>query len=251
MTGVVDGPSAPEAPVLSVVMPVYNEAGNLEESLLLWRDILRRVEPSFVLLALDDGSTDASGRILEDLKADFPELNVHHHANRGHGRTIRRGYELASGAWVLQTDSDQEVPPSALLELWQSRSVADVIIGRRSNRDVGIARNFVSRLAGWWVRRQFGGRVTDVNSPFRLMRREFLAGGLPLLPPAAFAPNVLLTGLAARDGWRVLEVPVCWQPRRLGAGFRITPRTLGILWGVARDVRTVAGRNRARGHRRD
>jgi hypothetical protein len=66
------------------------------------------------------------------------------------------------------------------------------------------------------VRLLFGAGVRDVNIPYRLYRREVLAELLPLVPPEAFAPNVILAGLALRRGRRVTEVPVPYRERRTG-----------------------------------
>ena len=231
-------------PTLSVVMPVHNEAMYLKSTLESWITILRSLQVPFEFLAYDDESTDGSGEILDQGSENFSELHVVHQPHLGHGPTIRDGYEAAAGEWILQTDSDKETPPGEFDQLWPLRDSYDFVIGRRVGRKLKFGRKIVSACARLGVRFFYGSGVRDVNSPFRLMRGEFVRSSLPSIPKDSFAPNLHLTGLAIRGKWRVREVPVISQNHRIASVSRPLPVTFGKLLSLFGELRTVSRRAR-------
>jgi hypothetical protein len=101
----------------------------------------------------------------------------------------------------------------------------------------------ISAVARWSVRLLFGGRLRDVNAPYRLHRRTALARLLPRIPDDAFAPNVIIAGLAVREGLRIAEVPVPYRARRTGQSHIVRWK----LWraaatSLAQTVRVARGR---------
>ena len=229
------------SPELSVVMPVYNEAPLLRETIEAWVESLRSLRIPFRFFVYDDGSTDGSGELLEAFSAQWTEIRLTRQANRGHGPTIRRGYAEAVGRWVFQTDSDLEVNPDQVPLLWNVREDFDLLVGRRLRRDLGVLRSGVSALGRTLIRRLFASGAHDVNSPFRLIRRSFLDDCLERIPHGTFAPNPILTGIALAERWRYREVDVFWQPRRHGSGLRLRPRTLVRFLRATRETIAVAG----------
>lgn len=201
---------------LTVVMPVYNEQECIEAVVRKWVKELGSMGMPFKIMALDDGSRDSTPRILDDLAREIPQLEVVHKTNSGHGPTVRMGYARARSEWVLQIDSDDEIPPMEFRKLWALREGADFVIGQRVNRQAPIMRQTITRLESLIMLVLFGGRVHDVNIPFRLVRREALARLLPLIHADAFAPNVLITALAHRIRLRVREVQVVHLGRNTG-----------------------------------
>src|SRR5262249_31100877 len=146
----------------------------------------------------DDGSTDDTLPVLENFARHVPTVRIASHANRGHGPTIHRGYNEAQGVWVFQTDADGEMSPDSFQRLWSQRDKYDLLIGCRTGRTSSISRlliRAVSRLTVWTL---FGRAVKDVNSPYRLIRRSSLKEFLRFVAPDAAAPNVLMSGYAAR-----------------------------------------------------
>ncbi|OGL17275.1 MAG: hypothetical protein A3F92_02250 [Candidatus Rokubacteria bacterium RIFCSPLOWO2_12_FULL_71_22] len=207
---------APRTPDLSVVMPVYNEAGVIARVVRAWTAALDRLDVDYELRLYDDGSRDGTGAILERLAQDLPRLVVTRQPNSGHGPTILRGYGEARGTWVFQVDSDDEMGPEHFARLWENREHHDLLLGRREARHSPLVRRVItgaSRLTVWAL---FGRAVGDVNAPYRLFRRSCLAPMLRRIPRDTFAPNVILSGLAARDGLRVLEVGVPHRGRSTG-----------------------------------
>jgi glycosyltransferase involved in cell wall biosynthesis len=191
-----------------VVLPVFCEAERIEGVLDSWRAVLERLDIDHVLCVYDDGSWDGTKEILERLARQHARVDVRRHENRGHGPTILEGYERARGEWVLQIDGDGEIAPEHLGAFWAQREGYDFLVGCREGAVRPTPRRLTSLVSRVVVRFLFGGELRDVNCPYRLMRAAPLKRLLPRVPADAFAPNVILSGLAVREGLRVREVPV-------------------------------------------
>ena len=205
------------SPVLSVVMPVYNEEGAIEAVFDEWTSVLDALVGDYEIRAYDDGSRDGSSRILQRAAAANPRIVALTHTNRGHGPTLMRGYLEARGEWIFQTDSDGEMPASEFPALWERRHEFDFILGGREGRHSPAHRKILTGGSRIVTAALFGRRVRDVNSPYRLMRGSWLRRQIARIPPAAAVPNIILSGLAARTGARILELPVRHTNRRSGA----------------------------------
>lgn len=232
-------PAATE-PELTVVMPVYNEEGAIATVVADWTAALTDLGIDFRLAVYDDGSRDGTERALRDLAARDPRVRVTQHANRGHGPTILRGYREAESPWILQVDSDGEMAAAHFAALWREREAHDFLVGARQDRVSVPLRRLVSAGSRVSVRLLLGRGVRDVNSPYRLMRRDRLRPLLDLLPEAPFAPNVLLSGLAARAGLRIYECPIPHEGRRVGTGsLNLSRLCAGIARSFGDTVRTA------------
>lgn len=204
---------------LCAVMPVYNEeeiVGSVAER---WLETLDDLNIDYELVAIVDGATDASEQILLSVAEHHRRLVVDVKPNSGHGPTILRGYRrgVTTADWVFQTDSDDEMPAASFGELWDIRHDMDGVIGIRTSRNQSLGRRAISRAARLTARAAFGCRLADVNCPYRLMRSSALAPLLAAVPDDTFAPNVALSGMLARSGARLAEVPVPHHDRTTGA----------------------------------
>jgi len=209
---------SPSGPELSVVMPVYNEADAVEPVVRAWVEELDRLTICYEFLVYDDGSRDQTADVLRRIANERSQIVVKSHGNMGHGPTIRKGYREATGDWVFQIDSDDEISPSAFEQLWTRRADYDLLLGCRQGRQATIARRIISFGSRSVVRLLFGRGLWDVNTPYRLVRRSALTAMLPGIPARAFAPNVIMAGLAVRDRLRVYQIWVPHQQRRVGTG---------------------------------
>ncbi len=170
--------AADQRPVLTVILPAYNKARTLEE-------LLRRVKAapySKQIIVVDDGSTDATPRILETLKAQLAVEVLRHTANRGKGAAIRTGLERARGRLTIIQDADLEYDPDdypLLVEPLLS-GAAQVVYGSRYSA-VGhghkqpwrVFRLGVSMLNAA-VRLLYGARLTDEATCYKAFRTELL-----------------------------------------------------------------------------
>ena len=235
---------------LSVVIPVFNEAEGISQVLSLWTTQLDQLSIDYELLVYDDGSRDETGAILEKLAGTNPRLRVSRHSNRGHGPTILKAYHEAAGEWVLQIDGDGEIPADQFSKLWEKRETFDFLLGYRQGRESVLARRIITKCSRLTVALLFGRSVGDVNTPFRLMRSQSLKTLIAHLPDNAFAPNVILSGLAGRAGLRIHEEPVIHQGRvaagatllvkwtLLKAAFDSFVQTVAVAYKARRAIRT-------------
>ena len=217
--GVIKPSSIPQLsiPQLSIVIPVYNEANKISIVVDSWVTEMELLGVAYEINVYDDGSTDDTLTVLENFALHAPCVRIASQANRGHGPTIHRGYCEARGVWVFQTDGSGEMSPDSFGRLWSQRDKYDLLLGCRKGRNFSLARLIItaaSRLTVWTL---FGRTIKDVNSPYRLIRRSSLREILQHIPADASAPNVLMSGYAARLGLKVYEYPVQHRTTRAAA----------------------------------
>jgi glycosyltransferase involved in cell wall biosynthesis len=190
----------PNNQILAVVIPIYNEQDNLIPLLRDWQPVFQKAAIPYQVILIDDGSTDQSLRLLQEMQLNDPTLTVITQPNAGHGPAILRGYHQALDAeWVFQIDSDHQLDPAAFRDLWNNRDRYDLLLAQRVDKDASPGRRLISGISQKIVHGLFGTAVDDVNSPYRLMRAERLREALQKIPARSFAPNVLITA------WFVLK----------------------------------------------
>ena len=179
---------------LAVVIPVYNEEQHIAALLKDWQAVFDATGASYRVILIDDGSNDRSPELLKALQEKNSSLSIYTQPNAGHGPAILRGYRLALDAeWVFQIDSDHQLETTAFRELWDHRDRYDLLLAERKVRNASVARRCLSSSSGAIVRRLFGRGITDVNTPYRLIRSGQLREALEKIPGNSFAPNILLT----------------------------------------------------------
>jgi len=205
-------------PTLAVVIPVYNEQENLIPLLRDWQPVFQETAVPYEVIFIDDGSTDNSLRLLEQLSDPSirvitqpnssirvitqpnSSIRVITQPNSGHGPAILRGYHLALDAeWVFQIDSDHQLDTDAFRELWNNRDRYDLLLAERVEKDASSGRRLISAISRGIIHLLYGTAVNDVNSPYRLMRAARLREALQKIPAGSFAPNLLITA------WFVLK----------------------------------------------
>jgi glycosyltransferase involved in cell wall biosynthesis len=197
-------------------MPVFNEEAAVEGVVAEWLGVLDGLGIDYEFRIYNDGSTDGTAARLAALAGRCPRVVVCNQANAGHGPTVLRGYREAAGAWVFQTDSDGEMPAGPFRQLWEARAGYDLLLGSRAGRASPLGRRIITGASRLAVRLLWGAGVRDVNTPYRLMRRARLEELLRAVPADAFAPNVIISGLAVRRKLRIWECPVPHLGRRTG-----------------------------------
>ena len=224
---------------LALVMPVYNEEGCITETLHDWIQALEGLAIRYRIIALNDGSTDDTGTLLDSFSS-FPQVEIVHHVNCGHGPTILTGYRraVALAEWVFQCDSDGEMPASHFNALWAQREDFDALFGYREGRRQGPGRKLISACSRLAVKLLFGKGVRDVNVPYRLMRSTCLERIIPQIPDTTFAPNVIISGAFSKAKLRLANVSVPFQPRRTGtvsiAKWKLWKAAFRSFWQVCR-----------------
>lgn len=246
-------PSPPAGCTNLVVVPTYNEAGNIDRLL----DALLSLDTRVDVLVVDDGSPDGTARRVDRHAARLPG-RVHllaRPARAGLGSAYRAGFAWAAergyGA-VAQMDADGSHPVTCLpgmLSLVTS-GTADLVVGSRYVRGGGTVgwpgwRRWVSRCANAYVRGALGLRLRDATGGYRVWRGAALAAADPQATSAA--GNGFLVEMAAaaeRAGLRVVEVPITFTDRSLGdskMSWRVAREAAWTVWACRRRFQTGAG----------
>lgn len=204
---------------LCVVMPVYNEEAAIGSVLQKWDDALSALGIDYEIRPYNDGSKDNSLAVMRKVAEGRKTISVRDKPNGGHGNTILTGYREASADgfdWVFQVDSDDEMGPEKFSELWAIRGDYDFLVGKRDGRVQSLPRKIVSIISRLCVRLFYGKSIWDVNAPYRLMRVSVFKDFYGKIPMTTFAPNVILSGLAAKHKLRCFEIPVPQHDRTTG-----------------------------------
>ncbi|WP_320917506.1 glycosyltransferase family 2 protein [Enterocloster bolteae] len=215
---------------LYIILPAYNEEENIEKVAEEWHNIVQKIGLESRLVIIDDGSSDNTFGILEELKKELSQLTILTKSNSGHGATVLFGYKYAilNGAdYIFQTDSDGQTLSSEFWEMWKRRSsnVMNVntmtggggcIIGARKGRQDGISRIFVTKVLKLVIFLIFHISVEDANAPFRLMRRDILEKYIPYIPNDFNLSNIILTVLLIKGKEKVEFIPITFRKRQGG-----------------------------------
>jgi len=218
-------------PRLSLVLPAYNEEGNIERAVRTAAAAGARAG-SYEVVVVDDGSRDATGARLSALEAEMgPRLRVvRHEENRGYGAALRNGFAAAEGDLVFYTDSDNQFDLSELEGMLPLMGEWDAVLGYRIARQDARRRLMTSWVFNRLACVVFGLTVRDLNCSFKLFRRDVLRS-LPLAADDFFIDTELVVRLH-RGGWRYMERGVTHLPRTAGRStVRLSdvPRTLAAI----------------------
>lgn len=215
-------------PTLSVVVPIYNEAVTLRDSLPALRDALERLGESFEIVAVDDGSTDGSGVLLDEAALGEPRVvPVHLSRNFGKEAALCAGMETARGRALIVIDADLQHPPGLLPEmvrLWHAgNDVVEAV--RRDRGDEGVAYRLMARTFYALVGRSVG-RDLQGSTDYKLLDRQVV--DVILHCPER---NRFFRGLVAWAGFRVAQVPFVAAHRHGGVSKWSATGLLRYAWG--------------------
>ena len=207
---------------LSVIIPVYNEEQTIDEVIAKVSSVeLPGVEKEFVIA--NDGSTDATRGIID--KRQWPSgspVHVYHSPiNLGKGAAVRIGLAFATGDVLLVQDADLELDPSEYGRILEpiTSNRADVVYGSRflgENRRIPGRTRAANRFLTALTNLLFGSRLTDMETAYKVMRREALAG--VRLRTVGFDIEPELTAKLLLAGRRIVEVPISYTPRTTEQG---------------------------------
>jgi glycosyltransferase involved in cell wall biosynthesis len=209
--------------LLSILVPVYNEASTVQQVIERLLSIPLPLEREIVVV--DDGSTDGTGQVLDNVPPRPGVLTVVHAIrNGGKGSAIRIGLGHARGTIIAIQDADLELDPIQLAGLVQPilDGEADVVYGSRflNSRPAGPRLSLMAnRVLTGLTNLLFGGRLTDMETCYKVMRME-VARSLTLRANR-FEIEPEITARLLRRGHRILEIPIRFDARSRAQGKKI------------------------------
>ena len=209
-------------PILSVLMPVFNERNTVIPLL----ERIRAVPLAKEILIVDDGSTDGTRELLRcEVEGVYPEIKIYYHAkNLGKGAAIRTAIPHAIGTYSIVQDGDLEYDPQDYLPMVAAFEAqnADIVYGSRFLNGWPAMRplnKLVNKLLAGMARVFYGATLTDEATCYKAFRTKILQD-IPLTCRRfEFCPEV--TAKALRRGYRIVEVPISYTARTMADGKKI------------------------------
>ncbi|MFC1793324.1 glycosyltransferase family 2 protein [Planctomycetota bacterium] len=226
---------------ISVFFPCYNEQENIGRTVEKALEVMEKLNADFEVIIVDDGSSDGTGQIADEIAGRNKRVKVvHHRHNLGYGAALQSGFKTATKELVFYTDGDgqfdiNEMPP--LLSLMEQH---DIVSCYRLNRQDSIIR----KINGWcWSRLvclMFGMKIRDIDCAFKLYKREIF-DKIELSSTGALIDAEILAR-AARKGYRITQKGVQHYPRtageQSGASLRVVLRAFKELFKLQRRIRS-------------
>jgi glycosyltransferase involved in cell wall biosynthesis len=205
-----------EKPYLSIIIPAHNEAQRLPPSLEKIDAFLHKQDYLGEVIVVENGSSDGTLAIAQDIARRMPNLRVFHEEARGKGLATKRGMLEALGEYRFLCDADLSMPIEQVNRfLPQNRGAVDVAIGSREvpgSQRFGEPpyRHMIGRIFNTMVRWLLLPGLQDTQCGFKLFRDEAAEAVFPLqtLEGMSFDAEVLY--LARKKGYKIIEVPIDW-----------------------------------------
>ncbi len=219
---------------ISVVFPAYNDGGTIASMVAAAWIALQQVTKDFEIIVVNDGSSDYTATMLDEVSTRYPELRViTHPSNRGYGAALRTGFSAATKDWVFYTDGDSQYNPLELVNLVDAlHDGVDVVNGYKLTRNDSWMRMVIGRAYHYFVKFIFGIRIRDVDCDFRLIPRNILEE--IELKSNSGAICLELVKKIQDAGYVFAEVPVNHYSRKYGVSQFFVP------WRIIRTLRQLA-----------
>ena len=221
-----DGASgAARAVKLSIIIPVYNEEQTISELVERVRAVdLGEMEKEIIIA--NDGSSDRTREVINSSEwAGDPRIRIYDYPiNVGKGAAVRLGLKFATGDIIIIQDADLELNPEeyGILLAPVLAGETDVVYGSRflkSTQRISIRTRLANWTLTWFTNVLFNGRLTDMETAYKVFRREVIETIRLRCVGFDFEPE--LTAKLLRAGRRIVEVPITYNPRRFDEGKKI------------------------------
>src|SRR6266480_7395980 len=202
-------------PEISLVIPCYNEEGNLRELIKAIRDALEPLKLPYEIVITDDCSADKSWEILKELAASDARIRVQRFvSNCGESAASWAGLKAARGQYLVTLDADLQNDPKDLPKFLEGLKQFDCVCGTRVETR-GKGDNFIriasSRIANWVRNKLSGEKISDAGCTFRAFKRECIEDLKFFKGMHRFLPTLFRI-----EGWTVTEIAVTNNPRFAG-----------------------------------
>lgn len=225
-----------------VCIPTYNERDNVEA---ICRAVLE-AEPRVDILVVDDNSPDGTGQLADALAAAEPRIKVLHRAKKeGLGRAYLHAFQWAMEAgytWIIEMDADFSHDPRYLPRLLdEAMNGVDLVLGSRyveggGTVNWGVGRQVLSRGGSLYARTILGVGVRDLTGGFKCFHRRVLESlDLKAIRSTGYAFQIELTYRTLKKGFKVKEIPIVFEDRRVGQSKmsrKIFAEALTMVWKI-------------------
>lgn len=198
---------------ISVVLPVYNEAGNMEKLIEEIRTALQPTNYAFEILCIDDGSSDNSAEIIQKLHLQYEEvILIQHKKNFGQSAAQATGFRYAKGEWIITLDADGQNNPEDMPKLLSlATDDIDCVCGVRKKRLDTWVRRMSSKIANKVRNFLTGDKISDAGCTFRVIRKSCLREIPVFNGMHRFIPTLLRW-----KGFHITEVEIGHRDRTWG-----------------------------------
>jgi len=226
---------------ISVFFPCYNEQANVGRTVEKALEVMQKLDADFEAIIVDDGSSDGTGRIADEISGRDGRVKVVRHQNNlGYGAALQSGFKAATKELVFYTDGDGQFDISEMPPLLDLMEKYDIVSCYRLNRQDSIIR----KINGWcWTRLvclMFGLKVRDIDCAFKLYKREIF-DKIELSSTGALIDAEILAR-ASLKGYRITQKGVHHYPRtsgtQSGASLRVILRAFKELFKLQRRIRS-------------
>ena len=201
---------------ISAFFPCYNEQDNITRVVEQALTVLEKLKADFEVIIVNDGSSDSTGQIADELAGQKDRVKVvHHRTNLGYGAALQSGFKAATKEIVFYTDGDGQFDINEMPPLLRLMEQYDIVSCYRLNRQD----NLVRKINGWcWTKLVcllFGMKIRDIDCAFKLYKKEIF-DNIKVVSTGALIDAEILAR-AVRKGYRVTQQGIHHYPRTAGA----------------------------------
>ncbi len=201
---------------ISVFFPCYNEQDNITRVVEQALTVLEKLNADFEVIIVNDGSSDSTGQIADEIAGQKDRVKVvHHGTNLGYGAALQTGFKAATKELVFYTDGDGQFDINEMPPLLRLMEQYDIVSCYRLNRQD----NLIRKINGWcWTKLVcllFGMKIRDIDCAFKLYKREIF-DHIKVVSTGALIDAEILAR-AVRKGYRVTQQGIHHYPRTAGA----------------------------------
>ncbi|MFH1123584.1 MAG: glycosyltransferase family 2 protein [Pseudomonadota bacterium] len=159
---------------ISAFFPAFNDGATISSMVISAMITLPKVAQDYEVIVVNDGSSDYTGEMLEELGRLYPQVRIITHPhNKGYGAALRTGFAAARKEWLFYTDGDAQYDPREIVKLVEAVTPnTDVVNGYKISRSDPLHRVIIGRLYHHLVRILFGFKLRDIDCDYRLIRRK-------------------------------------------------------------------------------
>ena len=196
--------------MISVIIPAYNEAASIRQSIEKIREVMDHWQQPYELLVVDDGSIDETAQLAETCDVRV----IRHPENSGYGNALKTGLKHAQYDWCAIMDADESYPLDQFPDLFKYIPEFDMVVGARTGANYwgSGGKRIARKLLLWMIEFVTGGQIPDANSGMRVFRKEIALAHIRRIS-SGFSFTTTITMAFFLEGHFVKYVPIAYLAR--------------------------------------